>query len=82
MGHIVRNVYVKNIFALTDPSVVTVESAFNAKNRNQEGYNNSGVSIIQIRKGGITLIRTYIFCLDVAKKLGEISLVARPIVKS
>jgi hypothetical protein len=81
MSYKVRNVCVENILALADTNVVTVEWTVNAKNRNQEGNNISGVSIIHIRKGGITLMHTYIFRLVVAKKFREISVVARPIVK-
>jgi ketosteroid isomerase-like protein len=63
----VKNVCVENMFALGGTNVVTVEWSVKGKNRNREEFSNSGISVIHLTGGKVTLMRVYIFDLDIAK---------------
>ena len=69
MSYDVKNVCIQNIFALGGTNVATVEWAVKGRNKNMEEFSNSGVSIIHIRKGKVTMMRIYIFDLEVAKRV-------------
>jgi ketosteroid isomerase-like protein len=65
----VKNVCVENIFALTGTNIVTMEWSVRGKNRHQVEFSNNGVSVIHLRGGKISLMRVYIFDIEVAKRV-------------
>jgi ketosteroid isomerase-like protein len=56
-----KNVCVQNIFAFGGTNVVAVEWDINLTNREGRDFQNSGVTIINVRKGRVILVRDYIF---------------------
>jgi ketosteroid isomerase-like protein len=64
----VLNVCVQNIFALGGTNVIAVEWKVNYKNRNGEEFENSGATIIHVKKGKIVLVREYLFDVELEKR--------------
>ncbi len=63
-----RSVSVQNIFAFGGTNVVAVEWDINLTNREGRDFQNSGVTIINVRKGRVILVRDYIFDTEGLKK--------------
>ena len=63
-----KNVCVKNIFALGSTNVVTVEWDIAVTNKEGRDFQNSGVTVINIKKGKAILVRDYIFDTEVLKE--------------
>jgi len=64
----VRDVFVQNIFALGGTNVVAIEWDIDLTNREGRDFQNSGVTIISIKNGKITLVRDYLFDAEVQKR--------------
>jgi len=63
-----RSVSVQNIFAFGGTNVVAVEWDINLTNREGKDFQNSGVTIINVKKGRVILVRDYIFDTEGLKK--------------
>lgn len=63
-----RSVSVQNIFAFGGTNVVAVEWDINLTNREGRDFQNSGVTIITVRKGRVILVRDYMFDTEVLKR--------------
>ena len=63
-----KNVCVQNIFAFAGTNVVAVEWDLNLTNREGRDFQNSGVTIINVKKGRVVLVRDYIFDTEVLKR--------------
>jgi ketosteroid isomerase-like protein len=63
-----KNVSVQNIFALGGTNVVAVEWDINLTNREGKDFQNSGVTIISVKKGRVILVCDYIFDTEVLKR--------------
>lgn len=68
VNFIPKNVSVQNIFALGGTNVVAVEWDVALTNREGKDFQNSGVSIVNIKKGKAILVRDYIFDHEVLKR--------------
>jgi len=64
----IRNVCVQNIFALGGTNVLAVEWALKYKNREGETFENSGATIIHVKKGKIVEVREYLADMETEKK--------------
>lgn len=56
----VKNICVQNIFALGGTNVLAVEWDIKLSNREGESFENSGVTMINLKKSKATLVRNYI----------------------
>jgi ketosteroid isomerase-like protein len=65
----VENVCVENILALGSTNTVTVEWSVRGKNRDREEFTNRGISVIHLKNGKVSMMRVYIFDLEIAKKV-------------
>ena len=63
----VKNVCVENIFALGGNNVVAVAWDVKLANKDGKEFENSGVTLINVKKGKAALVQDYIFDLEVAK---------------
>jgi len=63
-----KNVYVQNIFALGSTNVLAAEWDITGTNREGKAFRNSGVTIINVKKGKAILVRDYIFDLEMLKE--------------
>ncbi len=63
-----KNVCVQNIFAFGGTNVIAVEWDINLTNREGKDFQNSGVTIVNVKKGRVILVRDYIFDTEVLKK--------------
>ncbi len=63
-----KNICVKNGFALGGTNVLAVEWDFYLTNREGRDFLNSGVTTINVKRGRATLVRDYIFDHEVSKK--------------
>jgi uncharacterized protein (TIGR02246 family) len=63
-----RSVAVQNIFDLTGTNVVMAEWDFDATNREGTSIKNSGVTVIDVRRGRGVRVKDYIFDHDALKK--------------
>ena len=59
----VRDISVKNIFAMSGNNVVTVHWDIELKNRNGKDGRNSGVTVITVKGGKVSHVKDYIFDL-------------------
>jgi ketosteroid isomerase-like protein len=64
----VKNIFVQNIFALGSTNVIAVEWDVNYKNQEGEEFENSGVTVVQVEKGKVVLVREYIFDVELEKR--------------
>jgi len=63
-----RSVSVQNIFAFGGTNVVAVEWDIKLTNREGKDFQNSGVTVINVNKGKVVLVRDYIFDTEGLKK--------------
>ena len=64
----VKNIFVQNIFALGSTNVIAVEWDVKYKNQEGEEFENSGVTVVQVEKGKVVLVREYIFDVELEKR--------------
>jgi len=63
-----KSVSVQNIFAFGGTNTVAVEWDMNLTNREGKDFQYSGVTVINIKKGKVVLVRDFIFDTEVLKK--------------
>jgi ketosteroid isomerase-like protein len=63
-----KNICVQNIFAFGGTNVVAVESDLNLTNREGKDFQFSGVTVINVKKGKVVLVRDFIFDIVVLKR--------------
>lgn len=63
-----KSVSVQNIFAFGGTNVVTVEWDLNLTNREGKDFQNSGVTVINVKKGKVVLVCDFIFDTEMLKK--------------
>jgi ketosteroid isomerase-like protein len=63
-----KNICVQNIFAFGGTNVVAVESDLNLTNREGKDFQFSGVTVINVKKGKVVLVRDLIFDIVVLKR--------------
>ena len=63
-----KNVCVQNIFALRGTNVIAVELDVSGTNREGKDFQNSGVTIIDTKKGKGVLVQDYVFDTEMLKK--------------
>ena len=73
-----KNVFVEHIFALGATNVVAVEWDVKYKTHEGEEFENSGVTVAQIVKGKVVIVRKYIFDVELEKRAWGGCLVESP----
>ena len=63
-----KNVFIENIFALGATNIVAAEWDLKYKNQEGEEFENSGVTVVHVKKGKAVLVREYIFDVELEKR--------------